>query len=129
MLAQKHRHRKVGLLYPWRLCAAVLHHPDVGSARLLAGCREIVLCSPPDANGKLHLAILFAARTVGVTKVSVSGRQAIAAMTYGTASVPKVYKIFGPGNQYVTCAKQLVQQEATQHRYAGRPQRSGRVRR
>jgi histidinol dehydrogenase len=84
----------------------------LGVPASIAGCREIVLCSPPDKNGKLHPAILFAAKTVGVTKVfRIGGVQAIAAMAYGTASVPQVYKIFGPGNQYVTCAKQLVQQE------------------
>ncbi|WP_127132149.1 histidinol dehydrogenase [Pseudoflavitalea rhizosphaerae] len=84
----------------------------LGVPASIAGCREIVLCSPPDQNGKLHPAILFAAKTVGVTKVfRIGGVQAIGAMAYGTESVPQVYKIFGPGNQYVTCAKQLVQQE------------------
>ncbi|HXD76466.1 MAG TPA: histidinol dehydrogenase [Puia sp.] len=78
----------------------------------IAGCREIVLCSPPDAGGGLHPAILFAAKLVGVTRVfRAGGVQAIAAMAYGTESVPRVYKIFGPGNQYVTCAKQLVQRD------------------
>jgi len=71
-----------------------------------------VLCSPPGKDGTLHPAILFAAQTVGVTKIfKAGGVQAIAAMAYGTASVPRVYKIFGPGNQYVTCAKQLVQKD------------------
>lgn len=75
----------------------------------IAGCKEIVLCSPPDREGKVHPAILFAAQTAGVSKIfKIGGIQAIAAMTYGTESVPKVYKIFGPGNQYVTAAKQLV---------------------
>lgn len=78
----------------------------------LAGCREIILCSPPGKDGKLHPAILFAAQLTGVTAVyKIGGVQAIAAMAYGTESVPKMYKLFGPGNQYVTCAKQLVQQE------------------
>jgi histidinol dehydrogenase len=78
----------------------------------IAGCKEIVLCSPPDRQGRLHPAILYAARLVGVTRIfRVGGVQAIAAMAYGTESVPKVYKIFGPGNQYVTCAKQLVQRD------------------
>jgi len=78
----------------------------------LAGCREIVLCSPPDTKGGLHPAILFAAQKVGVTRIfRVGGVQAIAAMAYGTETVPAVYKIFGPGNQYVTSAKQLVQRE------------------
>jgi len=78
----------------------------------LAGCREIILCSPPDAAGQLNLAILFTAGIAGITKIfRVGGVQAIAAMSYGTKSIPKVYKIFGPGNQYVTCAKQLVQKD------------------
>jgi histidinol dehydrogenase len=78
----------------------------------IAGCREIVLCSPPDPEGRLHPAILYAAQLVGVTRIfRVGGVQAIAAMAYGTESVPGVYKIFGPGNQYVTCAKQLVQRD------------------
>lgn len=75
----------------------------------IAGCREIVLCTPPGKDGKIHPAILFAARTAGVDRIfKIGGSQAIAAMAYGTESVPKVYKIFGPGNQYVTAAKQLV---------------------
>ena len=78
----------------------------------IAGCREIVICSPPDGRGGLHPAILFAARHVGVTRLfRVGGVQAIAAMAYGTETIPRVYKIFGPGNQYVTCAKQLVQRD------------------
>jgi histidinol dehydrogenase len=78
----------------------------------VAGCREIILCSPPDVHGDLHPAVLAAARLVGVTRVfRVGGVQAIAAMAYGTETIPKVDKIFGPGNQYVTCAKQLVQRE------------------
>lgn len=75
----------------------------------IAGCKEIVLCTPPDVNGNVHPAILFAAKTAGVhIIIKAGGIQAIAAMAYGTASVPKVDKIFGPGNQYVTAAKQLV---------------------
>ncbi|MBN1145146.1 MAG: histidinol dehydrogenase [Bacteroidales bacterium] len=75
----------------------------------IAGCSEIVLCSPPGKNGKIHPAVLYAAQVTGVTSVfKIGGAQAIAAMAYGTATVPKVYKIFGPGNQYVTAAKQLV---------------------
>ncbi len=84
----------------------------LGIPASLAGCNEIILCSPPDALGKLHPAILFAAKLVGVNRIfKVGGVQAIAAMAYGTDSIPKVNKIFGPGNQYVTCAKQLVQQD------------------
>lgn len=75
----------------------------------IAGCKEIVLCTPPDKKGKVNPAILFAAETAGVNKIfKIGGIQAIASMAYGTESVPKVYKIFGPGNQYVTAAKQLV---------------------
>lgn len=75
----------------------------------IARCKEIVLCTPPDKNGKVHPAILFAAHLAGVSKIfKVGGVQAIASMAYGTESIPKVYKIFGPGNQYVTAAKQLV---------------------
>lgn len=78
----------------------------------IAGCREIILCSPPDRQGGLHPAILYAAQLVGVTRIfGVGGVQAIAAMAYGTESIPRVDKIFGPGNQYVTCAKQLVQRD------------------
>jgi histidinol dehydrogenase len=103
---------KVGLYIPGGSAPLFSTILMLGVPASLAGCREIVLCSPPGANGKLHPAILFAAKTVGVTKVfRIGGVQAIAAMAYGTASVPKVYKIFGPGNQYVTCAKQLVQQD------------------
>jgi len=78
----------------------------------IAGCKEIILCSPPNKEGKLHPAILYAAQLTGVTKIfKVGGVQAIGAMAYGTTTVPQVYKIFGPGNQYVTCAKQLIQQD------------------
>ena len=77
----------------------------------IAGCKEVVLCSPPDAAGNLNPAILYAANLCGVTKIlKVGGIQAIAGMTFGTATIPKVYKIFGPGNQYVTVAKQLATQ-------------------
>ena len=77
----------------------------------IAGCKEIVLCSPPDKNGNLNPAILYAANLCGVTKIiKVGGIQAIAGMTFGTTTIPKVYKIFGPGNQYVTVAKQLATQ-------------------
>lgn len=78
----------------------------------IAGCKKVVLCSPPGKDGKLNPAILYAASITGITSVyKIGGVQAIAAMAYGTDTVPQVYKIFGPGNQYVTCAKQLVQQE------------------
>lgn len=76
----------------------------------IAGCRQIILCTPPSKDGAVHPAILFAAKVAGVTDIfKAGGAQAIAAMAYGTQSIPKVYKIFGPGNQYVTAAKQMVQ--------------------
>jgi histidinol dehydrogenase len=74
----------------------------------IAGCKEIVLCSPPNKEGKIHPAILYAANLCGVTKIiKVGGIQAIAGFTFGTETIPQVYKIFGPGNQFVTVAKQL----------------------
>ncbi len=77
----------------------------------IAGCNEIVLCSPPDKNGNINPAILYAANLCGVNKIlKVGGIQAIAGMTFGTETIPKVYKIFGPGNQFVTAAKQLATQ-------------------
>jgi histidinol dehydrogenase len=79
----------------------------------IAGCKEIVLCSPPNKEGKIHPAILYAAEIAGITKIfKVGGAQAIAGLAYGTESIPKVDKIFGPGNQYVTAAKQLASLEA-----------------
>jgi histidinol dehydrogenase len=78
----------------------------------IAGCREIILCTPPSKDGSIHPAILFAAHLCGITKIyKVGGAQAVAAMAFGTKSIPKVYKIFGPGNHYVTTAKLLIQQE------------------
>jgi histidinol dehydrogenase len=76
---------------------------------LLAGCKEIVVCTPAGKQGKINPAILYVADLLGLKNLyAIGGVQAIAAMAYGTASVPQVYKIFGPGNQYVTCAKQLI---------------------
>ena len=78
----------------------------------IAGCKEIVLCTPPNQEGKIHPAILYTAALCGVTQIfKIGGIQAIAGMTFGTESIPQVYKIFGPGNQYVTVAKQI----ATKH--------------
>mgnify|MGYP001262194156 CR=1 FL=1 len=78
----------------------------------IAGCQEIVLCTPPGENGKVNPAILFAAQVAGVTKIfKAGGAQAIAALAYGTESIPQVSKIFGPGNRYVTAAKMLVQKD------------------
>ncbi len=77
----------------------------------IADCKEIVLCSPPDKSGKINPAILYAANLCGVSKIlKVGGIQAIAGMTFGTKTIPQVYKIFGPGNQYVTVAKQVATQ-------------------
>lgn len=103
---------KVGLYIPGGTAPLFSTILMLGIPAKLAGCKEIILCSPPDANGRLHPAILFAARAVGITKMfKVGGVQAIGAMAYGTETIPAVSKIFGPGNQYVTCAKQLVQQD------------------
>lgn len=86
----------------------------LGIPARLAGCRKIILCTPPDANGKIHPAILYTAALTGITQVyKVGGVQAIAAMAFGTATISRVDKIFGPGNQYVTCAKQLVNKAGT----------------
>jgi histidinol dehydrogenase len=84
----------------------------LGIPASLAGCTDILLCSPPDKKGQLHPAILYAANVAGVNRIfKVGGAQAIGAMAYGTRTIPRVNKIFGPGNQYVTCAKQLVQKD------------------
>src|SRR6266487_4461060 len=103
---------KVGLYVPGGTAPLFSTILMLGVPAKLAGCKQIILCSPPDTEGKLNAAILFTAKLVGITKIfRVGGVQAIAAMSNGTESIPKVYKIFGPGNQYVTCAKQLVQKE------------------
>jgi histidinol dehydrogenase len=102
---------KVGLYIPGGTAPLFSTILMLGIPAKIAGCKEIILCSPPDKNGLLHPAILYAAHLVGINKVyKVGGVQAIAAMAYGTASIPKVDKIFGPGNQYVTTAKQMIQQ-------------------
>ena len=81
----------------------------LGIPAQIAECKEVILCTPPNAEGKVHPAILYAAKVAGIHRIfKVGGAQAIAAMAFGTETVPKVYKIFGPGNQYVTAAKQLV---------------------
>jgi histidinol dehydrogenase len=104
--------QKVGLYIPGGtapLCSTVLM---LGVPAQLAGCKEVVMCTPANKEGKVHPAILYAAALCGITRIfKLGGAQAIAAMAYGTASVPQVYKIFGPGNQYVTAAKQLVNKE------------------
>lgn len=103
---------KVGLYIPGGTAPLFSTVLMLGVPAQLAGCKEIILCTPCDKNGKVNPAILFTAKLVGITKIfKVGGAQAIAAMAYGTESIPQVYKIFGPGNQYVTCAKQLVNKE------------------
>jgi histidinol dehydrogenase len=84
----------------------------LGIPATIAGSKRIIVCSPPDKNGKLHPAILFVAQLLGIKEVfKVGGVQAIGAMAYGTKTIPSVYKIFGPGNQFITCAKQLIQKK------------------
>ncbi|RYG02567.1 MAG: histidinol dehydrogenase, partial [Chitinophagaceae bacterium] len=103
---------KVGLYIPGGTAPLFSTILMLGIPASVAGCREIVLCSPPGKNGALNPAIIYTAKLVGITKIyKIGGVQAIAAMAYGTESVPAVSKIFGPGNQYVTLAKQLVQQD------------------
>lgn len=100
---------KVGLYVPGGTAPLFSTVLMLGVPAKVAGCKEIVLCTPPDKDGKINPAILYAAKVVGIDKVfKIGGVQAIGAMAYGTESVPKVYKIFGPGNQYVMAAKQLV---------------------
>ena len=100
--------QKVGLYVPGGTAPLFSTVLMLGIPANLAGCEEIVLCSPPNKEGAIHPAILYTADLIGIDKiVKAGGAQAIAAMTYGTESVPKVDKIFGPGNQYVTAAKQL----------------------
>ncbi len=103
---------KVGLYIPGGSAPLFSTVLMLGVPAKLAGCKEIILCTPSDQNGKVNPAILYAANLVGVTKIfKIGGVQAIAAMAFGTETIPKVYKIFGPGNQYVTCAKQLINKE------------------
>lgn len=103
---------RVGLYIPGGTAPLISTVLMLGIPASLAGCKEIILCSPPDKEGKLHPGILYAAKVAGVQRVfRVGGGQAIAAMGYGTESIPKVDKIFGPGNQYVTTAKQLLSKE------------------
>lgn len=100
---------KVGLYIPGGTAPLFSTVLMLATPAQIAGCKEIILCTPPDRSGKIHPAILYAAKVAGVSKVfKAGGVQAIGAMAYGTSSIPKVYKIFGPGNQYVTAAKQQV---------------------
>ena len=103
---------KVGLYIPGGSAPLFSTILMLGIPAVQAGCREIILCTPPDINGEINPAILYAANLVGITQIfKIGGAQGIAAMAYGTESVTKVYKIFGPGNQFVTKAKELIQQE------------------
>ena len=100
---------KIGLYIPGGSAPLFSTVLMLGIPAQIAECREVILCSPPNKEGKIHPATLYAAQVAGVHRIfKVGGAQAIAAMAYGTESIPKVYKIFGPGNQYVTAAKQLV---------------------
>jgi histidinol dehydrogenase len=100
---------KVGLYIPSGTAPLFSTVLMLGIPAKLMGCKEIVVCVPPQADGTIHPAVLYAAKMVGLKSIfKIGGAQAIAAMAYGTESVPKVYKIFGPGNLYVTAAKQMV---------------------
>jgi histidinol dehydrogenase len=105
---------RVGLYIPGGTAPLFSTVLMLGIPAQLAGCQEVVLCTPPAKDGSVHPAILFAAQVAGVHRIfKVGGAQAVGAMAYGTESVPQVYKIFGPGNRYVTAAKLLVQQSGT----------------
>jgi histidinol dehydrogenase len=101
---------KVGIYIPGGTAPLFSTVLMLGIPAKIAGCKEVVMCTPPDKSGKIHPAILFAAGLVGITKIyAVGGIQAIGAMTFGTKTIPKVDKLFGPGNQYVTAAKNEAQ--------------------
>ncbi len=105
---------KVGLYIPGGTAPLFSTVLMLGIPAKVAKCKEIILCSPPNEDGQIHPAVLFAANLIGIKKIfKVGGAQAIGAMAFGTESVTAVYKIFGPGNQYVTRAKELVQQYGT----------------
>src|SRR4029077_14834091 len=103
---------KVGLYIPGGTAPLFSTLLMLGIPAILAGCEEIIICTPPQKDGTIHPAILYSAKLMGIRKIfKVGGVQAIGAMAYGTETIPAVYKIFGPGNQYVTHAKKLIQQE------------------
>lgn len=105
---------KVGIYIPGGTAPLFSTVLMLGIPAKIAGCKEIILCTPPNKDGKIHPAIAYAAALIGIKNIyTIGGVQAIGAMAFGTESVPKVHKIFGPGNQYVTAAKQLVQQYGT----------------
>jgi histidinol dehydrogenase len=100
---------KVGLYIPGGTAPLFSTVLMLGIPAQIAECNQVILCTPPNKEGKIHPAVLYAAKVAGIHRIfKIGGSQAIAAMAYGTETVPKVYKIFGPGNQYVTAAKQLV---------------------
>jgi len=104
--------QKVGLYIPGGTAPLFSTLLMLGIPAVLAGCKEIVVCTPCDKNGKVNPVVLYVAQLIGLKNIfKIGGVQAIAAMAYGTEVVPQVYKIFGPGNQYVTCAKQLINKE------------------
>jgi len=106
--------QKVGIYIPGGTAPLFSTVLMLGVPAHIAGCQEVLLCSPPDKQGKIHPATLYSASLTGIEKIyKIGGIQAIAAMTIGTDTVPKVYKIFGPGNQYVTAAKQYAQELGT----------------
>jgi histidinol dehydrogenase len=101
--------KKIGLYIPGGTAPLFSTLLMLGIPAVLAGCSEIVVCTPPDKKGNINPVILYVAQLIGLKNIyKIGGAQAIAAMAYGTTTVPRVYKIYGPGNQYVTCAKQLV---------------------
>jgi len=105
---------KVGLYIPGGTAPLFSTVLMLGAPAKIAGCKEIVLCSPPNKQGRIHPAILYAAKVVGIEQIyKVGGAQAVAALGYGTESIPQTYKIFGPGNQYVTTAKTLLAKRGT----------------
>ncbi len=105
---------KVGLYIPGGSAPLFSTVLMLGIPAVLAGCKEITLCTPPDTEGKINPAILFTANLIGIEKIfKVGGSQAIAAMAYGTETIPKIFKIFGPGNQFVSMAKELVSRQGT----------------
>lgn len=104
--------QKVGLYIPGGTAPLFSTILMLGIPANIAGCKEIILCTPPNAKGEINEAILYTAKLLGIKKVfKIGGVQAIAAMAYGTDTIPQVYKLFGPGNQYVTCAKQLASKQ------------------
>ena len=103
---------KVGLYIPGGTAPLFSTLLMLGIPAVLAGCKEIIVCTPPGKNGRINPVILYVAHLLGLKNIyKIGGVQAIGAMAYGTETIPTVYKIFGPGNQYVTCAKQMVNSE------------------